>query len=214
MIRINLLPAERAKTSTKRASSASGMPPGQRVSLACSLLLVATGLGILWWWWALGTASAKLDGELLAAQRETIRLRSIIQQVDNFEKQKQQLQQRVALIEELRTGQGAPVHILDEISRALPDMLWLTEIKQDGTGDLAIDGRCVTLTALSDFVGNLERSGQFHRPVEIVDSKVEASTQSGPDLIKFTVKATYGKPDEPTSPARPVTPGRPASPVR
>jgi type IV pilus assembly protein PilN len=213
MIRINLLPAERAKAATRRAASASGLPPGQRVTLACSLILVAAGLGILWWWWALGNASARLDGELLAAQRETIRLRSIILQVDNFEKQKQQLQQRVALIEELRKGQGAPVRILDELSKALPDMLWLTELKQDGTGDLSIDGRCVTLTALSDFVGNLERSGQFHKPVEIVDSQVESSAAAGPEMIKFTVKATFGKPEPPAGPVRPVPPVTPVRPV-
>lgn len=192
MIRINLLPAERARSAPKRASSG-GMPPGQRVTLACSLILVAAGLGVLWWWWALGRASAKLDGEVLAAQRETTRLRSILQQVDSFEKQKQQLEQRVALIEELRKGQGAPVRILDEISKALPEMLWLTELKQDAAGnDLTMDGRCVTLTALSDFVGNLERSGQFRRPVEIVDSQVDAASGAGPELIKFSVKAHFG----------------------
>jgi type IV pilus assembly protein PilN len=193
MIRINLLPAERARTS--RRSSSSSLQVGQRVTLACSLILVAAGLGVLWWGWALDRASARLDGELLAAQRETTRLRSVIQQVDSFEKQKQQLQQRVALIEELRKGQGAPVHILDEISKALPDMLWLNELKQDPAGDLTIDGKCVTLTALSDFVGNLERSGQFRRPVEIVDSKVESVGSGGnaPELIKFSVKAQFGQ---------------------
>ena len=193
MIRINLLPAERARVS--RRSSGAGLQVGQRATLACSLILVAAGLGVLWWWWTLGLASARLDGDLLAAQRETTRLRSIIQQVDAFEKQKQQLQQRVALIEELRKGQGAPVHILDEISKALPDMLWLTELKQDPAGDLTIDGRCVTLTALSDFVGNLERSGQFRKPVEIIDSKVEGAGQSAnaPELIKFSVKAQFGQ---------------------
>ena len=53
--------------------------------------------------------------------------------------------------------------MIDELSKAMPEMLWLTELKQDG-GDLTIDGRCTTLTALSDFVGNLERSGYFRRP--------------------------------------------------
>jgi len=197
MIRINLLPAERARA-PRRASSGSSLQLGQRVTLACSLILVAAGVGVLWWWWALDRSSARLDGELLAAQREATRLRSIIVQVDNFEKQKQQLERRVALIEELRKGQGAPVRILDEISKALPDMLWLTEIKQDpATGDLAIDGRCVTLTGLSDFVGNLERSGQFRKPVEILDSKVEPGSSGGPELIKFSVKAQYAPPGTP-----------------
>ncbi len=201
MIRINLLPAGRVKASRRR--SGSSLQVGQRVTLVCSLILVAAGIGVLWWWWALDRASARMDGELLAAQRETTRLRSVIQQVDSFEKQKQQLQQRVALIEELRKGQGAPVHIVDEISKALPDMLWLTELKQDPTGELTIDGKCVTLTSLSDFVGNLERSGQFRKPVEIIDSKVESAGSGGnaTELIKFSVKAQFGQ-----GPVQAVTP--------
>lgn len=205
MIRINLLPADRARP-TRRSVS---MPVGQRLTLACSLILVVTGVGVLWWWWSLDRASARLDGELLAAQRETTRLRTILSQVETFEKQKQQLQQRVALIEELRKGQGAPVHILDEISRALPDMLWLTELKQDPAGDLTVDGRCVTLTALSDFVGNLERSGKFRKPVEIIDSQVESAAGPVGELIKFSVKAQYGPPGSaPPAPPAPARRGR------
>ena len=36
-----------------------------------------------------------------------------------------------ALIEQLRKDQTGPVHMLDQISRALPPMLWLTEMKQN-----------------------------------------------------------------------------------
>ena len=54
-------------------------------------------------------------------------------QVQQFEQRKAQLQQRVALIEQLRKDQTGPVHMLDQISRALPPMLWLTELKQTAT---------------------------------------------------------------------------------
>ena len=71
--------------------------------------------------------------------------------MQQFEQRKAQLQQRVVLIEQLRKGQTGPVHMLDQISRALPPMLWLTELKQVGA-DVVIDGHCTTLTGLSDFV--------------------------------------------------------------
>jgi type IV pilus assembly protein PilN len=198
MIRINLLSPERTRTSRR----ASGLQIGQKVTLACSLILIVTTVGVVWTWWSLDRASARLDGDLLSAQRETVRLRSLIQQVETFEKQKQQLQQRVVLIEELRKGQSAPVHMLDEISRALPEMLWLTELKQDASGELTIEGRCVTLTSLSDLVGNLEGSGQFKRPVEILDSQVEPGTASKGELIKFSIKAQYASPGAPAAPAK------------
>ena len=89
--------------------------------------------------------------------------------MQQFEQRKAQLQQRVVLIEQLRKGQTGPVHMLDQISRALPPMLWLTELKQTPTGtDVVIDGKCTTLTGLSDFVSNLEASGYFKRSIEIV----------------------------------------------
>jgi hypothetical protein len=66
MIRINLLAtAERAREPRRAA----GIPPAQRLTLVCSLLLIVTAVGVLWAWWSLDRASARLDGELLAAQR-------------------------------------------------------------------------------------------------------------------------------------------------
>ena len=65
----------------------------------------------------------------------------MILQVQQFEQQKAQLQQRVVLIEQLRKSQTGPVHMLDQISLALPPMLWLTELKQTDNV-VVIDGRC------------------------------------------------------------------------
>lgn len=191
MIRINLLAADREKQPRKAASL--GFDIGQKVTLVCSLILVATALGVGWWWWMLDRESARLTSEIAAADRETARLKTILTQVAQFESQKQQLQQRVSLIEELRKGQTGPVHLVDQLSRAMPEMLWLTSLSQDG-GEITVDGRCTTLTALSDFVGNLERSGYFRRPVEILDSQVEQVTGSSAELIKFQLKATFALP--------------------
>ena len=191
MIRINLLAADREKQPRKAASL--GFDIGQKVTLVCSLILVATALGIGWWWWMLDRESARLTSDIAAAERETARLKTILTQVAQFESQKQQLQQRVSLIEELRKGQAGPVHLVDQLSRAMPEMLWLTSLSQDG-GEITVDGRCTTLTALSDFVSNLERSGYFRRPVEILDSQVEQVTGSSAELIKFQLRATFALP--------------------
>ena len=100
------------------------------------------------------------------------------------------LQQRVVLIEQLRSAQAGPVHMLDQISRALPPMLWLTELKQAGS-EVVIDGNCTALTGLSDFVANLEASGYFKRSVEIVSTTTEPLPQPPGELIKFSIKAQF-----------------------
>ena len=187
MIRINLLAVERERT--KRKST--GISVAQRVTLACSLILVVTAAGVGWWFWSLGQQSAQLDRDILAAEQEIQRLRSVLGQVQQFETQRVQLRQRVALIEELQRGRSAPVHMLDEISQSVPDRLWLTQIEQ-AEGVLTIEGRTTVLTALSDFVASLENSGYFKRPVEIVNSQVE--TQQTSELVRFTVKAAFEAP--------------------
>jgi type IV pilus assembly protein PilN len=200
MIRINLL----APGQERVARSAAGLRPGQRAGLLCGLLIVGTALGLGWWAWNLSAESARLADELATAERETGRLQTLIQQVEQFERQRQQLQQRVSLIEELRKDQAGPVHLLDEISRALPEMLWLTQLKQEAAGELTIEGRCLALTALSDFVGNLEQSRYFARPVDIVNSQV-SSAVGGADLITFTIRARFALPGAP-SPVAPRAP--------
>jgi type IV pilus assembly protein PilN len=199
MIRINLLAAERDRGKKKAITLGTA---GQKLTLGCSLILILAVLFIGWRYWALGRESNQLDAEISAAQQETTRLHSVIQQVQQFEQRKAQLQQRVVLIEQLRKGQTGPVHMLDQISRALPPMLWLTELKQTGT-DVVIDGKCTTLTGLSEFVSSLEASGYFKRSIEIVSTTSESTSQPAGELIKFTIKGVFQQPDD----AKPVVAG-------
>ncbi len=182
MIKINLLAVDRDRTKRKAKFQI-----GQKITAACSLVLVVAALGVGWWFWYLQRTSTELDEQIAAAQRETQRLQSIILQVQQFEARRAQLQQRVTLIEQLRKGQTGPVHLLDHVSRALPDSMWLTDLKNTGA-DVAIDGRCTSLTSLSDFISGLEGSKLFAGAVEIVDSRVELATNTTPELIRFSVK--------------------------
>jgi type IV pilus assembly protein PilN len=191
MIRINLLAVERDRT--KRRASGGGLglqATQQRITLACSLILVLTGLGVGWWYWSLKLQTDRIEEDIVTSQKETARLRMLIQQVQANDARRAQLQERVGLIEELRKGREGPVRMLDEISRSLPDMLWLVEVKQQGA-DLTINGRCTSLTALSDFVDNLKLGGYF-KPVEILDSQMDtAQPVAGSALTRFSIKATF-----------------------
>ena len=192
MIRINLLGGERQ---VKKKSLAFDV--GQRLTLACSLILVVAAGGIGYWYWSLQQSSAQVDSDIARAQAEQLRLQSIIREVNAFEQERAALQQRVQLIEQLRSGQSIPVQLLDVVSRSIPDMLWLTDLEQKGS-DVTIQGQSTTLISLSDFVGNLGNASLLQKPIEIVNSTVETVTPtgqadksgSGVDLIKFTVKAT------------------------
>ena len=189
MIRINLLATERK---TVRAAAKS-FEPGQKMMVLGSLIMVLVVAALGWRYWALGQMAAEIEANIEAANREEQRLQEILRQVREFEARKAMLQQRVDLIDDLRKGQNAPVHMVDQVSRALPEMTWLTNLQQSPDGyTLTLQGRCLTLTSLSDFIGNLESSRYFMRPVEIVESTVvPGEAQKTPDLIAFTIRGTF-----------------------
>ena len=186
MIRINLLTTERRGAK----AAAKGFEAGQKITVIGSLILVLAAAGIGWRYWALGQQEASIARGIDGAQREEQRLATILKEVQEFEARKARLEARVALIDELRKGQNAPVHMVDQISRSLPDMTWLTSMRQTGF-DITLQGRCLTLTSLSDFVGNLEATRYFKLPVEIIDSAVIAGDGKSPELIGFTIRGTF-----------------------
>ena len=192
MIRINLLAVERG--AAKRAAL---IPAAHRVTIAAGLILVVTVLGIGWWFWWLRSESQQVDHDIARAETDLAQVRSVLAQVQKFEAQRAQLQQRVTLIEQLRRGQTGPVHVIDEISKAIPDRLWLTELVQKGN-DMTISGMTTSLTGVSDFIANLEASGWFRRPVEIIGTETTSDPKAG-DLVKFSIKPTINNPEAPAA---------------
>jgi type IV pilus assembly protein PilN len=187
MIRINLLGGERQK------AKSAAFDPSQQLTAMCGLVVVAAACGIGYWYWSLSHESTQLDAQVASLQREAARLDTLLAEVKTFENRRSTLQQRVALIERLRQGQTVPVQLLDHVSRSLPEALWLTDLRQDGSY-LTIEGRTTTLIGLSDFVGNLGSNPVLQKPIEIMDSAAEAVTDErlkgvSTELIKFKVRA-------------------------
>ena len=192
MIKINLLSAEPKAVRKKFAFDLS-----QQITVVCSAILLLGATAVGWRYWLVTREAARINDAVTVAQKETTRLHSVIVQVQQFEQRKAQLQQRVTLIEQLRTDQIGPVHMLDQISLSLPPSLWLTEMKQTATpNEVLIDGRSLSLTGLSDFVANLERSGYFQKSVEIVNSTTDTSGGPQGEVIKFQIKAVFKGPGD------------------
>jgi type IV pilus assembly protein PilN len=201
-MRVNLLAGERKSVAKKLPKLA-----GQKMTVGCSLILVAAGLYVGWRYQSLTRQSATLDADIAAAQQQTLKLSSIIVEVQQFEQRKVQLQERVTLIEQLRKAQTGPVHMLDQISRSLPPMVWLTEMKQGSNPEeVLVEGRCMTLTSLSDFVGSLEQSGYFKRSIEIVSTANDTTKTPAGDVIKFQIKVVFQRPGDSAVPAAATAP--------
>ena len=187
MIRVNLIAGERRPAKAAGRSLQIGQKIAarrQRDPRGRRRLLVG------WRYWALDQHAAQRRPRHRRRAREEARLAEVLKQVARLRGAARQLQERVTLIDDLRHGQTAPVHIVDQISRSLPEMIWLTSLKQDGY-DVTIEGRSTTLAALSDFVGNLEATRYFSASGRDRESEVVTGDERRPDLIEFTIKGTF-----------------------
>jgi type IV pilus assembly protein PilN len=188
MIRINLMAVERDRAKRRIGI---GFESRQKVTLACgTIFVVVIGL-VVWQALAARGETRLLDEQLASVDRELGTMSDVVERRNLFEDQGAELARRVALIEELRAGQGGPVRMLDQVSWGLPDGVWLTELRQEGP-DISIQGQATTLTALSDMVVALERSGYFVLPVQIVDSQSE--TQEAGEVVRFELRAEFRLP--------------------
>ena len=161
MIKINLL-SEKKKKPTKSRSEPrfdmEGMGSGRNVVLIGVLIigmLVAVG-----WWWTLDRSISEWQTRIEEADQELKRLEVAIGKSEEFEAQKELLTRKITLITDLKQQQTIPVHILDQISRSLPDFLWLESLSANDNR-ITIQGKATTYAAVSNFYGNLSDSGYF-----------------------------------------------------
>ena len=178
MIKINLLAEGKRPTAVRRTKSGDRGKLRQE-SLAQwaflgALLVCIVGFAVAqWFYWS--KLKAK-EAEIVAADREIAELKPIIEEVQQFKAKKQELEQKIATINELKQNQRGPVHIMDEVSKALPELLWLRKLDMNAT-IVKINGLAFSYNALAAFIENLSRVPEFQEP-ELTDSKREGDTYS------------------------------------
>lgn len=111
---------------------------------------------------------------------------SKIKEIDNLERQRQQLLARMRVIEQLQSDRSVIVHLFEELTKAVPEGLYLVNVKQSGR-TLTIQGMAQSNARVSTLMRNLDASPWFENPVlEIIqsDNKKDRGSRS------FTMRVT------------------------
>lgn len=182
MIKVNLL----ATSSQAPAPAREWLPREQRSALGGVAIFAFTAMAVGGYWYYLSSQSSAIDTRFAAAQAELVRLKDAAKVVDQTTARKNELSERLALIDRLRTAKREPVTLLETVSRSIPEGLWLMEMKQ-ASASVQIDGRATSITAVTDFTERLQSSGFFKRPVEILSTGTETIEET--DVVRFSVKA-------------------------
>jgi|WetSurMetagenome_2_1015567.scaffolds.fasta_scaffold09945_2 type IV pilus assembly protein PilN len=160
MIRVNLVKSEK-KDVEKRPASSPDEPQEKKKRPPLSNLLIALAIVVVGALALIQKRALDTERALLAdAQSEKARLQPVVAKLDLLEQQKTFLVKKIGLITILKARQAGAVRIMEEISRDLPDWVWLTEVNLRGQG-LELKGRALSNIQISDFMRNLEKSGLF-----------------------------------------------------
>lgn len=189
MIRVNLL------ASAAGAAAARGGRPAWLPAAGAAAALAAALLAMVWWTWALRAEAAGVAQELRAAE-ETLRgLAPALGRTRAAEASRDELRAQVDLLERLHARRGTALRTLRRLSRALPDGLWLSEVREE-PGHVVVRGRAAALAAVSDYVAALEAAEAFGAPVELVDSR-RAGRSGGREVVSFEARLPLPEAGEP-----------------
>jgi type IV pilus assembly protein PilN len=189
LIRINLLTEAKAAAAKKKGPS---LPTGAKLNnliliggVVLGLIYIATMALVL------TSRRRSLDEEIGKAREEVARLKSIIDEVKSYEDKKKSLEEKIALINNLKTNQRGPVRLMDEVSKALPDLVWLTDLQVQGNL-MTLKGKTLSPNAVATYLENLKKSPFFAEPVF-----KNLGREAGPQGIynwEMTVIFTNGRP--------------------
>ena len=182
MIKINLISEAptAAVTKRKRPEFSLGAKQGD-IILVTGLAIAVAVCGT--WWFIL--KSKRADLKEIERQRTVERdeLKPYIEKVEELEAKRALLKRKVDVINELKNKQHGPVRILDEVSRALPELVWLTKLQLSGNA-ITLTGEAMDENAVANYYSNLDASPFFEEP------DVKNLARKGDDF-SFTLSANF-----------------------
>ena len=183
MIKVNLLVAKKPAKAKKQAAAKSGTSSNTGQNVLLSLLIIG-GLALAFGWnWKIDGNIDELNVKIEEQNAELERLAAIRAKGEEYKAKKELLARKINLITDLKKKQARPVHIMDELSKQLPDYVFLDSMSALNN-KLAISGRATNYQAVSRFYQNLSESGRF-------DGVTLGRTYEVSDGVAFSLSADF-----------------------
>jgi len=184
MIKINLLSEGKRPAAVRKAKTTALL---QTQNIGMYLLAVGIVLGIVAtgiYWWFLNADVVAQQEEIRAANAEVEALASVIKEVEDYKGKKTELERKIKIINDLKLNQRGPVRVMDHISRALPELLWLDKMTMNAS-TISVEGRAFNTNAVANFIENLDKVPEFEEP-----TLKDTSEQAG-GVYKFVIEFNY-----------------------
>ncbi len=182
MIKINLLPRE------ERARRAPIKPTFILAGIGVGIVLLAMAYG---WYWLNGEVG-RLQTAILQTQADLKRFEELAKQVDRYREEKKRLEEKIKIIDALVAAQGGPVRLLDEVSKALPNEVWLTALNRTGKR-LEISGIAFSNFNIAALMTNLGKASDLVSNVDLVISEKATIEEVAVERFIITMEVKEGK---------------------
>ena len=127
--------------------------------------------------------NARLDREIALLQKE-------LREIAALEKTKNDLLERMEIIQQLQGQRPQIVHTFHEIAERLPDGVYLSSMKQVGETQLVLEGKAESNARVSALMRRMDRSDYFKSP------RLEVIEQDKEDRIStFRLSVVQERPD-------------------
>jgi Tfp pilus assembly protein PilN len=158
---------------------------GRTLAVGCGVI-VTTALGIGGYQQHLVTVSSKLEARIASSEDRIRRLETAASAIDRVQRKKAALVAQAGMTRRLEAVRYAPAQLLEVLSRSAPEGLWFVELKQ-AAGSVEVQGRALSVGAVTEFVGKLQGSGIFRDRIEIPTTSTE--TLHDTLVVTFAVRA-------------------------
>jgi type IV pilus assembly protein PilN len=189
MIEINLLPVREARRKADLRQ--------QALLLAGTLIGSVALSGAVHAWMVGRTVSA--NHQVRKLEQEIAKFGSQLQQVEDFRRKKAEIEQKLAVIDQLDRSRSGPVHVLDELAIHTPDRVWLTKVRSE-EASLSIDGVSLDNELVALFLTALNESPYFDA-VELQETKLVERDRLKLNSFKIRARLTTPGLPEPAATA-------------
>lgn len=196
MILINLLPHREAARKQRRDVF--------NVSMLAAFLIGGVIAGAIYLWFQTRISDQQAQNRIL--QSEITRLEGQIKDIAGLESEIAALRARQQAVEDLQADRNVPVHLMTELSRQLPDGVYVASMRQENQ-NVTLQGVAQSNERVSELLRNLgNNTPWFSKPelVEIVAGTVSLSPRDVKRVSNFTIRVQLVRASEAEKGARPA----------
>jgi type IV pilus assembly protein PilN len=166
MIRINLLPVKKSQASVK----------GRNFLLVATLSVLGALAGNFFWYDSVQSASVEVGDKISSTDQQVKELSKVIGEVENINKRKKEMEDKLKVLADLRKGRSGPVRFLDALATATPKKVWIRTF-EESANVVKLTGSAMSHEDVAEFMRSLQNIRWTPKGMgRLVEQKRDATT--------------------------------------